>query len=193
MAFSSWRSGRDLTERKRLLAEQAKTERIHAQEQEEKERAFPLSDAYKKAPAFFRDSQYQHLYGRIAPGKSESVLAALSAQDLDAKLTTRRAMDDAVAQSERVHHDAMAMTSFGVAVRDGAERDLYVNKLAQAAVLNHEANINRLCKDNLLFPIDRETRVRVLDISDHYAKLQGLDGDLRDKIFFLTPNDILVK
>ena len=217
-SFSSWRRQRDLAERQHLLADQAMQEKTRAREQEEKERSFPLSDAYKKAPPFFTDSQYRHLYGRIAINSgADPALAATSAQALDARLAAKQELENSKATAEREYYGKISSSlatyaelqrsfpdldnsRFGgknklleLEVKERKEHLPKLQEALEAAVDKYAAILKRLDAEQVFFEIDCDTRVRVLDISDHYAKLQALDGAFRDRVFFLTPDNLLVK
>jgi len=51
----------------------------------------------------------------------------------------------------------------------------------------------RLLEQKLILRISRSARIRVLDIGDHYAKVEGLDGEIAGKVVFIAPDRLLVK
>lgn len=211
-------------QRQRVLAERARSQgdaRRAAEElrqQEERERVFPLRDAYKKAPIFFTSTHGERLYGRISPdGDAETVLAAVSAQALDSEIATNEKLADDIARAKQQYNETVRAAVATAAeyqsmlpnygqnrYRDAANlQEVKVDIMQKqqpkfeaalkAAENEHRTARARLKEQNLIFPVPQEMRVRVLDISDHYAKVQGLDGELADKVFFVTPDRLLVK
>jgi hypothetical protein len=192
----------DLASRQRVLEQETR-------EQGEAEHSFPLTDAYKQAPLSYADSPHQHLYGRIVSDNSPDVLAATTAQGLDARLAAEKELKDSIARARQVYDDTVRSSVAAAAeyqsmlpgygenrYRDEANLlEVKINTMKQqqpkleialrAAREAYEIALQRLRGDGVLFRIAPNSRVRVLDISDHYVKLRGLEDENRDKVFFV--------
>ena len=204
-----------LQEQLRLVAEARKQEQEAERKRQEVERNFALSDAYKQPPKSYVETPEHLLYGKIAPkSQSDSTLAAPTAQDLDTKLHADDLYNQKCDQAQAIKANAIAgywqfISDIASKYPRSADADQFNRETLQskirtvfepervatvnAATAERKRMLSVLVSEHRLVPVSRDTRVQVLDVSDHYAKIRVIDGDQAGSLLFVSPSDLLVK
>lgn len=168
---------------------------------------FPLEDAYKPAPLSFSESGASRLYGKLLPD-ADSVMTnvANSAQSLDEKLVVQAELESvrqqAIAVVEQVKSSMKDHAT--ESNRDYINRIQYVSEVADKlfpdvktlldlGTKRYNEKIQALNGRGALYSVAGNTRVKVIDITGHYAKVRALDGDAKGKVFFVVPDYLRVK
>ena len=204
----------------RLAVDARRHEQEAVRRREQAEHNFDLSEAYKQPPASYVESPDQRLLGRISPTSGgDSTWGAVTAQDFDTTLLADEIFSGRCAQAQAAKASAVASFAQGMWLvrsevpnldiadqydQDNKVRDLIRDQTAtryepqrkadvKAAFDEREARIFALAKEHRLMPLSRDVRVRVLDISGHYAKLTVIDGDYVGQTVFISPSELLIK
>lgn len=206
LGYQAWRSHVEKTEAAALRIEEN----------------FRLADAYKSAPASYNgDIQKTRLYGRIGWADlpdATNCFAAMTAQSLDQYLGAVQECGDRISnmksqikskvdayyvQTSAVFNEMPAFGPVDKSNREEAHLQATVEyestlrdktvKEANDLIKGVDEVIRNLVGDQKGFFLARDTRIRVEDISGHYAKIFVLDGEHRSGTAFVTPDSILVK
>lgn len=209
-----------LQEQIRRAAEVRLHEQDADQQREQAERSFKLSDAYKQPPFSYVEGREARLFGRISPIAGEnSIWGGVTAQDLDAKSRADNSFNERCSQAQAAKARAVAnfaefMWRFSSEIPRLDARDEYEGaEAARTAIAEHSAKICEpkrqdlvraafaeraarfaaLAAEHRLVSLARDVRVRVLDISGHYAKVAVVDGDHAGQTVFMSPTELLTK
>ena len=174
---------------------------------EKAEKTFPLSEAYKQTPPTYQEAGDQHLLGKTI----RHDYATMTPQSLDALFAVRADADRQFEALRAAWRKKGENARAGVDYLFSGESDYFRARLQMEALSNQlktlpelerqSSNLSLTVKNTLgqwlqdgrLVKLEADTRVRVLDISSHYAKVKPLEGPQADKTVFVRTDNLLVK